>query len=471
MQTSTLKLVPLGIAITACASSGTQPNQPTPQARTYSEAELDELRRGTRNGAWASTYSALPSTPTVIRNATIMTAAGDIIEDGDIYFANGSIEAVGTNLSVPSGTEEIDGTGRYVTPGLIDTHSHLGVSATPEVSAHFDNNDAGNTTPQLWIEHSVWPQGPGYSRALAGGVTTAQLLPGSGDHIEGRSVTVKFVPGRTVQDMIFPGAPHGLKFACGENPKNGGGFPNTRMGNVSIYRNTFIRAERYRDQWDAWLDDPAGDPPSRDLGMETMAEVLRGNILPQVHCYRSDDITGFLQVAQEFDITVRSFHHATEAYKVRDYLAEHGAAASMWSDWWGFKMEAFDGIMENAALVSEAGATAIIHSDSDLGIQLLNQDAAKAMHAGRRAGIDITENEALRWITANAAWALGIEDEVGTLEAGKNADVVIWSGHPFSVYSHADVVWIDGAVIYDRDDSTRQPVSDFEVGILGGNND
>ncbi|MFQ5568466.1 MAG: amidohydrolase [Rhodothermales bacterium] len=462
----------LGCALlTGCASEGATLH--TAQAETqqqavprYDDETLNNLRRGTRNNAWVSTYRPLPSTPTLIRNATIMTAAGDEREHTDLLMQDGKIVALGPNLDAPPGTEVIDGTGRFVTPGLIDSHSHLGVSPTPEVGAHFDNNDAGNTTPQLWIDHSIWPQGPGFARALAGGTTTALILPGSGDLIEGRGVPVKFVPARTPQEMIFPDAPHGIKMACGENPKRGGGYPNTRMGNVAGYRNAFIQAERYRAQWDEWLADPQGDPPARDLGKETMAEALRGNIFLQVHCYRADDITSMLQVTQEFDLKVRSFHHAVEAYKIRDYLAEHGAAASMWSDWWGFKMEAFDGIVENVALVSASGARAVVHSDSDLGIQLLNQDAAKALYAGRRAGLDISRDEALRWITANPAWVLGIDDRVGTLEVGKHADVVLWSGDPFSVYSWADQVWIDGALVHDRFNTTVQPVSDFELGIL-----
>jgi imidazolonepropionase-like amidohydrolase len=432
---------------------------------TYSSEELENLKRGTRNDAWRSTYEASAAPPTVIQNATIMTAAGDVLDDADILLQDGTIAALGTDLDAPSDARVIDGQGRFVTPGLIDSHSHIGVSATPEVSAHYDNNDAGTTTPQLWIDHSVWPQGPGFGRALAGGTTTALLLPGSGDLIEGRGVTVKMVPARTPQAMMFPEAPYSLKIACGENPK-GGSFPRTRMGNVAGYRAAFIRAQDYRASWDAWLADPEDDPPDRDLGMETLAGALRGDILVQVHCYRADDMTTVLQVAQEFDFDVRSFHHAVEAYKIRDMLAAQDVSASMWSDWWGFKMEAFDGIPENIPLVAEAGARAILHSDSDLGIQRLNQDAAKAMHAGRRAGIDISRDEALRWITAHPAWALGISHQVGTLEVGKNADVVLWSGDPFSVYTHADQVWIDGVLRYDRTDPHLQPRSDFEIGLL-----
>lgn len=433
---------------------------------SYSEAELEALRRGTRHGAWRSTYAPPTVPPTVIRGATLMTAAGETLHHADILLEDGQIAALGADVDAPPHATVIDGSDRYVTPGLIDSHSHLGVSATPEVGAHYDNNDAGLTTPQLWMDHGVWPQGPGFSHALAGGTTTALLLPGSGDVIEGRGVTVKMVPARTPQGMMFPNAPHSLKMACGENPKGGSSFPRTRMGVVSTYREALIRAQNYRETWDEWLAAPSGAPPSRDLGLETLAGALRGDILVQVHCYRADDMTTVLQVAQEFGFDVRSFHHAVEAYKIRDMLAEHDVSASMWSDWWGFKMEAFDGIPENIPLVGEAGARAILHSDSDLGIQRLNQDAAKAMHAGRRAGIDVTRNEALRWITAHPAWALGIEDRTGTLEVGKHADVVLWSGDPFSVYSHADQVWIDGVLRYDRSDPSLQPQSDFEVGLI-----
>ncbi len=479
---STLLASGLALLFGACASMGTTtPPSPADEAAraadagpaaagggpTAEEDRLRNLRTGTRNGAWRSTYSAPASAPTLIRGATIMTAAGEELAGSDILLVDGRIADIGERLEAPAGANVIDGTGRFVTPGLIDTHSHLGVSATPEVGAHFDNNDTGTTTPQLWIEHSIWPQGPGFSRALAGGVTTAQLLPGSGDLIEGRGATIKLAPARTPQAMLFPDAPHGLKMACGENPK-GGGFPSTRMGNVSGYRAAFNRAQSYRDRWDEWLADPSGDPPSRDLANETLAEALRGNILLHVHCYRADDIANVLEVAREFDLQVRSFHHGVEAYKVRDLLAEHGAAASVWADWWGFKMEAFDGIPENAALLHDAGARAIIHSDSDMEIQRLNQEAAKAFYAGQRAGIPLTRDDALRWITANPAWALGLEDRIGTLEAGKNADVVLWSGDPLSVYSRVDRVWIDGVPRYDRADPSLQPQSDFELGILPG---
>ena len=257
--------------------------------------------------------------------------------------------------------------------------------------------------------------------------------------------------------------------ACGENPKRvyQSRGPSTRMGNVAGYRAAFIRAAAYREKWDEWLaGDRQSDPPGRELQLETLAEVLRGNILVQNHCYRADDMLTMLDLAREFGFAVRSFHHATEAYKIRDRLAEEDVGASVWVDWWGFKMEALDGIPQNLALLSEAGARAILHTDSGLEIQILNQNAARAMYAGRSAGLEVSRDEALRWITLNPAWALGIQDRTGSLEAGKAADVVIWSGDPFSVYSQADQVFIDGALVYERGRGAGNPVSDFELGIL-----
>jgi imidazolonepropionase-like amidohydrolase len=457
-----LSTIGLAVCLLLVGCATTEPS--SEEGTSYDEDTLENMRRGTYNDAWESSYEPLPARPTVIQDATVMTAAGETIEEGDVRLRNRTIDSVGTDLPVPDEARVVDGTGKYVTPGLIDSHSHLGVSATPEVGPHYDNNETGMATPGLWMEHGVWPQGPGFARALAGGTTTALLLPGSGDLMEGRGFTAKLVPGQTPQDMKFPDAPDTLKMACGENPKGGSDYPTTRMGTTEGFRRTLIDAQSYRQKWDAWLADPTGDPPERDLDMETLAQVLRGNILVQVHCYRADDMTTILEIAQEFDIDIRSFHHAVEAYKIRDRLAAENVSASMWSNWWGFKMEAFDGIPQNVSLVARAGARAIVHSDDDLEIQRLNHEAAKALRAGREAGLDLSRNEALRWITANPAWALGIQDRVGTLEAGKNADVVLWTGDPFSVYSKAQRVWVDGALVYDRTDPDRHPRSDFELG-------
>ncbi len=420
---------------------------------------------------YASTYQRRPSAPVLIRNATILTATGLEIAGGSILLQDGRIAAVGTDVAAPPGATVVDGTGKFVTPGLIDTHSHLGVYAAPGTQAEDNGNEATSpNTAQVWAEHSVWPQDPQMPLAQAGGVTTIQVLPGSANLFGGRGVVLHLVAARSVQEMKFPGAPHGLKMACGENPKRvyggRGGAPSTRMGNFAGYRAAFIGAERYRRRWDAWLRERRGEPPERDLQQETLADVLRGRILVQNHCYRADEMLQMLDLAREFGFRIRSFHHAVEAYKIGDVLAREQVAVSIWADWWGFKMEAFDGVQQNAALVTRAGGRAIIHSDSESGIQRLNQEAAKAMWAGRRAGIPITRDQALRWITANAAWALGIDSVVGTLEVGRNADVVVWSGDPFSVYARAEQVYIDGALHYDRNDPRTWWRTDFELGTV-----
>lgn len=472
----TLPASAVALALVGCASAGTSPPQPAPaaaqEASAPDSAEIRNLLYGTPNGAWRSTYEPLPAAPVLIRGGTVMTAAGETIEGGDVLLRDGKIAAVGPELEAPDDARVVDARGRYVTPGLIDTHSHLGVYPSPSVQGHSDGNEATDpTTPEVWAEHSVWPQDPGFTRALAGGVTTLQVLPGSANLVGGRGITLKLVPGRTVQEMMFPEAPMALKMACGENPKRvyRETGPSTRMGNVAGYRQAFLEAQRYRQEWDEWVEEGAtGEPPERDLASETLAEVLRGNVLVHMHCYRADEMVQMINLMKEFGFRIRSFHHATSAYKIRDYLAREGVGASMWYNWWGFKMEAFDAVPHNLALVSEAGAPAILHTDSDMGVQIMNQNAARAMYQGRAAGMEVSRDEALRWITANPAWALGIGDRVGTLEEGKNADVVIWSDDPFGVYARADRVFIDGALVYDRSRADLRPTTDFEVGILPG---
>lgn len=389
--------------------------------------------------------------------------------NGAVLLRDGKIAAVGTNLAAPSDAIVIDGAGKYVTPGLIDTHSHLGVYAAPGVAASSDGNEATNpVTANVWAEHSVWPHDPQFPRNLAGAVTTLQVLPGSANLIGGRSVVLKVVPSRTVQGMKFPGAKYGLKMACGENPKRvyASRGPSTRMGNVAGYRSAWIQAEAYRRRWDKWNTDHQGDAPSRDLGNETLAEVLRGNIYVHNHCYRADEMAQMMDIAREFGYSIRSFHHGVEAYKIADLLAKDSITASVWADWGVFKMEALDAIKANAAIIDRAGARAIIHSDDPSGSQRLNQEAAKAMYAGRDVGITITPDQAIKWITINPAWALGLQDRIGSIEVGKNADVVLWSGNPFSVYSRAEKVWIDGAMMFDRLDPSQLWRTDFELGFV-----
>jgi imidazolonepropionase-like amidohydrolase len=416
-----------------------------------------------------STYKAPAARTTVIRNATILTAAGPTIRNGAILLRDGKIVAVGATVDAPGDATVIDAGGKFVTPGIIDTHSHLGVYPAPGVDALSDGNEATNpSTPHVWAEHSVWPQDPQFPRALAAGVTTIQVLPGSANLIGGRSVVLKMVPARTVRDMKFPGAKYGVKHACGENPKRvyAQRGPSTRMGNMAGYRAAYIQAEQYRRRWDKWNATKKGDPPARDLGMETLAEVLRGNIYVQWHCYTAPDMEMAMEVADEFGFRIRSFHHGVEAYKVADHLAQKGISASLWSDWGGFKIEAMDGVRANLALVHAAGARAIVHSDDGSGMQRLNQDAMKSMTEARTLGITISEDEAIKWITVNPAWALGLEDRIGTLEPGKNADVVLWDGNPFSIYSKPEKVWIDGALSFDRLDASQRWRTDFELGFV-----
>jgi len=418
----------------------------------------------TADAPFPSTYKPYPGVPTALVGATVYDGKGGAIANGTVLFANGKVEAVGgPDLAVPAGYTRIDGTGKFVTPGIIDVHSHLGDYPSPAVDAHEDGNEMTDpVTPNVWAEHSVWPQDPGFARALAnGGVTALQILPGSANLFGGRSVTLKNVPSRTVQGMKFPGAPYGLKMACGENPKRvyggQGRLPSTRMGNIALDRETWIKAQEYA----------RGDRKERDLGMETLAGVLDGKILVHNHCYRADEMAIVLDMAKEAGYKVTAFHHAVEAYKIADLLRDAGVCAAVWADWYGFKMEANDAIPENAALLQNAGACVIVHSDDENGIQRLNQEAAKAQADGRRMGIDIPDAQVIEWLTLNPAKAMGIDKLTGSLEGGKMADVVLWNGNPLSVYSRPEKVWIDGALMYDALDPKRRPVSDFELGMPG----
>jgi imidazolonepropionase-like amidohydrolase len=463
--------------------------------------------------------------PVIIRNATLMLATGKTIARGSILLEKGKIAAVVEGeLPAREGAVIVDGTGKFVTPGIIDTHSHMGVYPLPNTKAHLDGNEATDpVTPQAQTVDAFWPQDPSIDRAVAGGITTIQVLPGSANLIGGRAVTLKLRASVSAREMHVAGAPDGLKMACGENPKRVYGrdkrSPSTRMGNLAVQRNAFLRAQKLQREWAKWReteskrlegaakkraayeakreervqreawcnlpnadvalcdgwrktwsdgpveepkpDDPSS-PPDRDPGLETLVAALEGRVLVHIHCYRADDMLAMIALSNEVGFSIRSFHHALEAYKLTSELSTRGIATSTWADWWGFKMEAYDGIPQNAALVHEAGARAIIHSDSAEGIQRLNQEAGKALASGRNSGIVVTEEDAIRWITIHPAWALGIDWRTGSLELGKDADVVLWSANPFSVYAVAEKVWIDGALRRDRD--APNPQSDFEVG-------
>jgi imidazolonepropionase-like amidohydrolase len=446
-----------------------------PAGTASAPAAVAPAAESTTPPPYPSTYQVPQSAPVLIRNATVLTATGARLDNADVLIADGKISAVGSSLTAPANATIVDGTGRWVTPGLIDIHSHLGVYPSPAVQANSDGNEATSpTTANVWAEHSVWPQDPGFRTALAGGITTLQILPGSANLFGGRSVVLKNVPSVTVQGMKFPGAAYGLKMACGENPKRVYGerkqFPSTRMGNMAGYRAQWVEAQEYlRDQreYQKKLASGAKDakPPKRDLRLDTLAAALKGDVIVHMHCYRADEMAAVLDMSKEFGYRVAAFHHAVEAYKISDLLAANGVCAAMWADWWGFKMEAYDGIPENMAFVDAApGGCAIVHSDSEEGIQRLNQEAAKVMAYGARAGLNVPPERAIRWLTANPAKSLGLLDRVGTLEPGKMADVVVWNRTPFSVYALADLVYIDGALRYDRAHPELTPKSDFLLG-------
>ncbi len=465
------QLVSIAVLAGAIACAPAKPGSPpSPATRKDSTTQTGLGGMSVPNAdPFPSTYARVQSAPLVIRNVNVMTAAGPMIRNGAISVANGKIISVGTVVDVPAGATVIDGAGKYVTPGIIDTHSHLGVYAAPGGQALSDGNEATNpVTPYVWAEHSVWPQDPQFPRNLAGGVTTLQVLPGSANLIGGRSVVLKVVPARTVQGMKFPGAKYGLKMACGENPKRVYAIrgPSTRMGNVAGYRTAWIQAEAYRRKWDKWNKDHKGDPPTRDLGMETLADVLRGNILVHNHCYRADEMAQMIDISKEFGYKIRAFHHGVESYKIADILARENIGGSLWADWGSFKMEAIDAIKANVALSSNAGVKVAVHSDDPSGSQRLNQEAAKAMAAGIAAGIPITEDMAIKWVTINPAWQLGLDDKIGSLEPGKNADLILWTADPFSVYAKPEKVWIDGTMYFDRLDAREQWRTDFELGFV-----
>ena len=422
---------------------------------------------------YPSTYERYPGVVTVIRHATVFDGDGKRFDNGTVVFGDGVIKEIGgPDLASPAGATEIDGTRKWVTPGVIDVHSHLGDYPSPGTQSLSDGNEATSPVrPEVWAEHSVWPQDPGFSRALInGGITTLQVLPGSANLFGGRSVVLKNVYARTTQAMKFPGAPYGLKMACGENPKrvygSKGNMPQTRMGNIALARATWIKAQAYKRKWDKYYRN-GGDMPERDLAMDTLKGVLDGTILVHNHCYRADEMAQMIDMSHEFGYKIATFEHAVEAYKIADLLAREGICSSMWADWYGFKMESYDAIKENIPFVHNSGACAIVHSDDPNGIQRLNQEAAKALADGRRVGINISDEVAWEWLSRNPAKALGILDKTGTLAAGKMADVVLWNGNPFSDYTRPERVWIDGAEMYDANNPKRRPVSDFELGQPG----
>lgn len=422
---------------------------------------------------YPSTYTPLASKSTLITNATVLTGTGERLDDADVLLVDGKVQQVGKDLSA-NADATIDAQGKWVTPGIIDVHSHLGAYPSPSVESHQDGNEMTSpNTAEVWVEHSVWPQDPGFNRAREGGITSLQILPGSANLFGGRGVTLKNIPAHTMQAMKFPDAPNGLKMACGENPKRvygrQGTLPSTRMGNMAGYRMAWAEAQEYKRAWDKYdADYEAGlnpEAPVRDIKHDTLRAVIEGEVLIHNHCYKAEEMAMMIDLSKEFGYHAGTFHHGVEAYKIADLLAENGSCAALWPDWWGFKMEAYDMVQENVAIVDAVkNSCAIVHSDSDTTIQRLNQEAGKVMYRANENGFDISEQHAIKWITSNAAKSLGIEGKTGSLEAGKQGDVVIWNQNPFSVYAKAEQVFIDGAKVYDRNDSAFQAQSDFMLG-------
>ncbi|WDE00366.1 amidohydrolase [Thalassomonas actiniarum] len=458
MRKITLPLLAAGVSVTLTACLDTQ---------------QQDAKVTIKKNPYPSSYQPLAQQKTLIKNATVLTGTGEKLENTDVLLQDGKIAQLGKGISA-SGAMEVDGAGKWLTPGIIDVHSHLGVYPSPSVGSHQDGNEMTSpNTSEVWAEHSVWPQDPGFEAARAGGVTTLQILPGSANLFGGRGVTLRNVPSVTMQGMKFPDAPYGLKMACGENPKRVYGerkeLPSTRMGNMAGYRAAWAKATEYKRAWDKYERDYAAGKnpaaPERDLTLDTLKGVLDGEILIHNHCYKAEEMAMMIDLSKEFNYHSGTFHHAIEAYKIAEPLAENGNCAAMWPDWWGFKMEAYDMVQENVAIVDAVkNSCAIVHSDSDSTIQRLNQEAGKILYRAKESGFALTEADAVSWITLNPAKSLGISDKTGSVEIGKNADVVLWNRNPFSVYAQAEQVFVDGAKVYDRVDEKYQAKSDFLLG-------
>jgi imidazolonepropionase-like amidohydrolase len=418
----------------------------------------------------ASTYTPLPRHDTIIVGATILDGTGQRIENGSILLRDGKVVAIGLSLPVLAGVEVIQAGGRFVTPGIIDPHCHMGNAMPPwtadDIRVWDVNESTDPNTADMRAEDAIRTQDPMFIRALAAGVTTVEVLPGSNNLFGGLGIVLKNIPATTVSGMVFPGATQAFKMATGENPKHqygeAGRFPMSRMGEAEGQREAWRRAAEYRrrrehdDRERRWSPD--------DAKLNVMADALDGKVRVHIHAYRAEDMVTLANMAREFGFKITAFAHAVEGYKIPEVFVANGICALAWSDWWGFKMETYDGIRENAAFLDAGGACVAMHSDLAVVGQHLNIEAAKAMTAGRRAGLTIEPERAITWITSNAAKVLGLEDRIGSLTPGRNADLVLWSGDPFSVYSRPDLVFIDGAIAYDRADPSRQPRSDFELG-------
>ena len=394
----------------------------------------------------ASAQSAPPPADLVFRNATVMTASHGIIQHGAVWIHAGKIAAVGATVDAPASAVVIDATGKWLTPGIIDPHSHSALGDDV-------NEMTSPVTPSMMMVDAFDNRDRALYQALAAGVTTELLLHGSANMIGGQAVVIKNRFGLSRDAMLFAGAPRSIKFASGENPKrvygDRGQFPSTRMGNFEIMRQSFEDARHYMAEWDAYNAKAAKDstavPPKRDLKLDALADVLRGKIYVQIHCYRADELLTEEAIAHEYGYKVRAFHHALEAYKVADKIAAENTAIATFADWWGYKDESWDAIPWNAVMSMRKGVRVAIKSDSNDHIRRLNVEAAKMMRYG-----GATEDEALRMVTLNPAWIIGVDDKVGSIDVGKDADLILWDSYPFSTYARVGRVYIDGDLFFDN---------------------
>ena len=381
----------------------------------------------------------------LIKNATVMTAVRGTLENTDILVRNGKIAKIGKNLSAGAGAEVIDATGKFVTPGIVDCHSHTMIDAI--------NEGTLSVTSMTGTRDVLNPTDIAIYRALAGGVTSANILHGSANSIGGKNTVVKFKWGHPVEDYPIPDAPPGIKFAMGENPKGSNfsrpgvapRYPRTRMGVIETDRDALLRARDYKRAWDDYKAGKTRVPPRRDLELEPLVEVIEGKRLVHAHGYRSDEHLNLMLLADEFGFKIATLQHGLEAYKIAPEIAKRGTGVSIFTDSWGYKLEAYDAIPYNAYLLWKAGVVVSINSDSDERMRRLNLDAAKVEKYG-----GVPEEEALKMITLNPAKQLGIDKRTGSIEVGKDGDFVIWSAHPFSVYSHVERTIIEGETFFDR---------------------
>ncbi|HMT08073.1 MAG TPA: amidohydrolase [Pyrinomonadaceae bacterium] len=382
----------------------------------------------------------------LIKNATVMTATKGTLENTDILVTNGKIARIGKGIQAPAGTTVVDATGKFVTPGIIDAHSHTMLDTL--------NEGAFSVTSMTGTDDVLNPTDVAIYRALAGGVTAALLLHGSANSIGGKSSTVKFKYGGGVDDVKGKDAPTGIKFAMGENvrqttqtplPGRPLRYPRTRQGTIETMRDAFLRALDYKKSWEEFRAGKTKVSPRKDLELEPIVEILEGKRLIHAHGYRSDEHLNLMILADEFGIKVATLQHGLEAYKIAPEIAKRGTGVSIFVDSWGYKLEAYDSIPYNAYILWKNGVVVSINSDSDERMRRLNLDAAKVMKYG-----GVPEQDALQMITINPAKQLGIDKRTGSIEVGKDADLVIWNGHPFSVYSRVDTTMIDGEVFFDR---------------------